>query len=194
MRLQLVFQRPSARTVYARVASRASATVSHRVLWEAAGGVPPMAGAWRAGLLKGVHELRFAFCQTSEASEGVRCVRRRLPSSEAQAGRATGRQGAPSVTNPMAPPHKRRLTHSACVWCSKFITTHYKALKAANPELPVLLRECTGTEARLTARFGASLRRAPLLHVSTPPLPLLRADTRTARRPLQTKAARLASP
>jgi hypothetical protein len=33
-----------------------------------------MAGAWRATALKGVHELRFAFCQTSEGSEGVRCV------------------------------------------------------------------------------------------------------------------------
>ena len=32
---------------------------------------------------------------------------------------------------------------------------HYKALKAANPTLPVLIRECAGVEPRLTARFGA---------------------------------------
>ena len=32
---------------------------------------------------------------------------------------------------------------------------HYKALKAANPKLPVLIRECSGVEPRLTARFGA---------------------------------------
>ena len=45
---------------------------------------------------------------------------------------------------------------------------HYKALKAANPTLPVLIRECAGVEPRLTARFGAlpgarhSSPRAPL--------------------------------
>ena len=33
-----------------------------------------MASAWRAAASKGVHELRFALCQTSEASQGVRCV------------------------------------------------------------------------------------------------------------------------
>jgi NADH dehydrogenase (ubiquinone) 1 alpha subcomplex subunit 2 len=45
----------------------------------------------------------------------------------------------------------------------KFISTHYKTLKAANPELPVLLRECAGTEARVTARFGASSRRLSIV-------------------------------
>ncbi len=39
---------------------------------------------------------------------------------------------------------------------SNFIMKHYKALKGANPTLPVLIRECAGAEARLTARFGAS--------------------------------------
>ena len=89
-------------------------------------------------------------------------------------------------------PHNRRLTHQARVWCRKFITTHYKALKAANPELPVLLRECAGTEARLTARFGASLRRAAApLRVHS----LCRCCRLTrAAHPPQTKAARLASP
>ncbi len=37
-----------------------------------------------------------------------------------------------------------------------FVLKHYKALKAANPTLPVLIRECAGVEPRLTARFGAS--------------------------------------
>ena len=36
--------------------------------------------------------------------------------------------------------------------------THYKALKAANPTLPVLIRECEGAEPRLIARFGAPSR------------------------------------
>ena len=33
--------------------------------------------------------------------------------------------------------------------------TNYKALKAVNPTLPLLIRECAGAEARLTARYGA---------------------------------------
>jgi hypothetical protein len=49
---------------------------------------------------------------------------------------------------------------------SAFILNHYKALKGANPTLPVLIRECAGAEARLTARFGAS-RRKPFLREHT---------------------------
>ena len=91
-----------------------------------------------------------------------------------------------------SPPHPA-LTPSACALCRKFITTHYKALKAANPELPVLLRECAGTEARLTARFGAFGAAAHTSSACRLPPSRLRADTHAAH-PLQTKAARLASP
>jgi NADH dehydrogenase (ubiquinone) 1 alpha subcomplex subunit 2 len=31
----------------------------------------------------------------------------------------------------------------------------YAELKKANPDTPILVRECSGTEAKLTARFGA---------------------------------------
>jgi hypothetical protein len=82
--------------------------------------------------LKGVHELRFALCQTSVASAGTRCV---------WLSRRTWRE---ELT--------LRFTFSTH---SEFIETSYKALKAANPTLPVLIRECAGVEPRLTARFGA---------------------------------------
>jgi len=35
-----------------------------------------------------------------------------------------------------------------------FVTKHYKALKGANPTLPVLVRECAGVEPQLWARFA----------------------------------------
>lgn len=38
--------------------------------------------------------------------------------------------------------------------CSAFIKTSYPAVKAANPELPILIREALGTPARAFARFG----------------------------------------
>lgn len=36
-----------------------------------------------------------------------------------------------------------------------FVINHYKALKGANPTLPILVRECAGVEPKLWARFGA---------------------------------------
>ncbi|KDD75044.1 hypothetical protein H632_c906p1 [Helicosporidium sp. ATCC 50920] len=36
----------------------------------------------------------------------------------------------------------------------EFVLKNYSALKKANPELPILVREASGVKARLTARFG----------------------------------------
>jgi hypothetical protein len=36
------------------------------------------------------------------------------------------------------------------------VLKQYKTLKAANPELPILIRECAGVEAKAYARFGGS--------------------------------------
>jgi hypothetical protein len=62
---------------------------------------------------------------------------------------------------------------------SAFIRKNYKALKAANPTLPVLIRECSGTEARLTARFGTRntlLRMRTHAHAHAPPSLRARCD------------------
>lgn len=34
-----------------------------------------------------------------------------------------------------------------------FVLTQYQHLKKANPKFPILIRECSGVEARLTARY-----------------------------------------
>lgn len=61
-----------------------------------------------SGLSKGVQELRFAFCQTSPASAGLR----------------------------------------------EFVTKNYNTLKSGNPRLPILVREASGAQPKITARFG----------------------------------------
>ena len=38
-----------------------------------------------------------------------------------------------------------------------FIQSAYPTIKRHNPDLPVLIREASGTPARIFARFGASL-------------------------------------
>ncbi|KAG1930875.1 NADH dehydrogenase [ubiquinone] 1 alpha subcomplex subunit 2 [Pimephales promelas] len=35
-----------------------------------------------------------------------------------------------------------------------FIEQHYVTLKKANPEFPILIRECSGVQPRLWARYG----------------------------------------
>jgi NADH dehydrogenase (ubiquinone) 1 alpha subcomplex subunit 2 len=39
--------------------------------------------------------------------------------------------------------------------------TNYVALKKANPDFPILIRECSGVEAKLIARYGGCLPPPP---------------------------------
>lgn len=41
----------------------------------------------------------------------------------------------------------------------QFIASNYTAVKAANPNLPILIREAKGAEAKIFARFGKTLTR-----------------------------------
>ncbi len=36
----------------------------------------------------------------------------------------------------------------------EFVVANYAEMKKANPHFPILVRECAGTEAKLTARYG----------------------------------------
>uniref|UniRef100_A0AAQ6IJC6 NADH dehydrogenase [ubiquinone] 1 alpha subcomplex subunit 2 n=1 Tax=Anabas testudineus TaxID=64144 RepID=A0AAQ6IJC6_ANATE len=37
-----------------------------------------------------------------------------------------------------------------------FVEQHYVTLKKSNPDFPILIRECSGVQARLWARYGES--------------------------------------
>lgn len=38
--------------------------------------------------------------------------------------------------------------------CRDFVHNSYQELKKANPKLPILIRECSGIQARMIARYG----------------------------------------
>lgn len=42
------------------------------------------------------------------------------------------------------------------VCCRDFLEHHYVNLKKSNPEFPILIRECSGVQARVWARYGGS--------------------------------------
>ncbi|KAG0232942.1 hypothetical protein BGW41_001689 [Actinomortierella wolfii] len=45
----------------------------------------------------------------------------------------------------------------------QFITSNYAAVKAANPNLPILIREARGTEAKIFARFEKGVEKKIVL-------------------------------
>jgi NADH dehydrogenase (ubiquinone) 1 alpha subcomplex subunit 2 len=44
-------------------------------------------------------------------------------------------------------------TSAASKGARDFVISSYAELKKANPDFPILVRECSGTEAKLTARY-----------------------------------------
>ena len=88
---------------------------------------------------------RIHVCQTSEASKGARRVPR-IKSS---------RQPCVRRTSAAARRAGRGLTFLFGLRRREFIFSNYAELKKANPLLPILVRECSGVEAKLVARYGA---------------------------------------
>jgi NADH dehydrogenase (ubiquinone) 1 alpha subcomplex subunit 2 len=76
---------------------------------------------------KGLKELRFLFCQTSEASAPTRYVPRvqHIP-----------------------------LTLANCP--RSFLNRAYPTMKKHNPHTPIMMREASGTEPRVFARYGTT--------------------------------------
>ncbi|KAH7845282.1 hypothetical protein Vadar_000308 [Vaccinium darrowii] len=50
-----------------------------------------------------------------------------------------------------------------------FVENNYKDLKTLNPKLPILIRECTGTEPQLWARYDMGVERGIRLEGMTEP-------------------------
>lgn len=94
---------------------------------------------------------RIHLCQTSNGSAGVRCV------GDAKLARCHCHSPCALPALPCWPP--ARLTAFACQFRSvatrrDFVLSSYAELKKANPNLPILIRECSGIEAKLVARYG----------------------------------------
>ncbi|NXK53884.1 NDUA2 dehydrogenase, partial [Chauna torquata] len=45
-----------------------------------------------------------------------------------------------------------------------FVEQHYVALKKANPDFPILIRECSGVEPKLWARYEFGKEKSVSLH------------------------------
>lgn len=102
-----------------------------------------------------VYHRRIHMCQSSATSKGVRCGRYgrlalcccRYHSQWCHVCPLPG-------TNDPRPPPARSFLH---LQRSDFVLSSYAELKKANPDLPILVREASGAEAKLIARFGALL-------------------------------------
>lgn len=92
---------------------------------------------------QGLKELRFLFCQTSEHSAATRYVTTML-----RAGIAMR-----ALLEAFGWDTKSfRLT----VLSRNFLTKSYPTMKKHNPHTPIMIREASGTEPTVYARFGAS--------------------------------------
>ncbi|KAJ5754173.1 uncharacterized protein N7511_008326 [Penicillium nucicola] len=85
---------------------------------------------------QGLKELRFLFCQTSEASAATRCV-----PSEANA------------STPLIDPNINRT----------FLNRAYPTMKKHNPNTPIMMREAAGTQPRVFARYAFGLEKQEAL-------------------------------
>ncbi|KAK7180089.1 nadh-ubiquinone oxidoreductase 105 kda subunit [Paraphaeosphaeria sporulosa] len=98
--------------------------------------------ASKYGFAKQLKELRFLFCQTSEHSAATRY---------APAANSCERCETTTPTK-TARPHcvqrEQRLTDTR-----SFLTKSYPTMKKHNPYTPILIREASGTEPRLYARY-----------------------------------------
>ena len=98
---------------------------------------------------KTLRQIRVAMCQTGAGSTGVRCAAARSPRRSAC---------AVGLDTQFLPPR------------SDFWAKNYASIKAANSKIPILLRESSGCEAKLTATYGAVWAAPSAATLLTPPL------------------------
>jgi len=77
--------------------------------------------------------------------------------------------GQGSFMSYLALSHQVSLQHTAG-HCRDFVVSSYAELKKANPQLPILIREAQGAEAKLTARYGEWLKSLLFAECDTDPL------------------------
>lgn len=95
--------------------------------------------AWRGHISKNIKELRILMCQSSPASSSARFIHAQWLLC--------------STYISYISEYKRSFYHfSFCL--RAFVEKNYKELKTLNPKLPILVRECSGVEPQLWARYG----------------------------------------
>jgi hypothetical protein len=102
--------------------------------------------ASKYGFAQGLKELRFLFCQTSEHSAATRYAIHSKSSPRLQDDGAwhsgCGREGLQK--NFLLTMHRN------------FLTKSYPTMKKHNPHTPIMLREASGIEPKVYARYGTS--------------------------------------
>ena len=96
---------------------------------------------------KALMQLRVAMCQTGAGSAGARCA--------SGPPRLSPLHRAPVHARLKLIPSSQRPPSFALRGLSDFWAKNYTAIKTANAKLPILLRESSGTVAKLTATYGA---------------------------------------
>jgi hypothetical protein len=92
---------------------------------------------------QGLKELRFLFCQTSEHSAATRYATitfEKHCAMRVEADVVNGHTGGSVLT----------------AICRNFLLRSYPTMKKHNPHTPIMIREASGTEPTVYARFGAS--------------------------------------
>ncbi|KAJ5484841.1 NADH-ubiquinone oxidoreductase 10.5 kDa subunit [Penicillium diatomitis] len=94
---------------------------------------------------KGLKELRFLFCQSSEQSAATRSVHQPSTSDRALLplhGALSLQNGSDQLADSMRSIHR------------SFINRAYPTMKKHNPHTPIMIREAAGTEPRVFARYA----------------------------------------
>lgn len=93
---------------------------------------------------------RIHLCQTGKGSQGARCG----PHCTAAAVSLPPPPLLPPDALPLLPWARLKSPLFLYPPCRDFILSSYQELKKANPTFPILVRECSGVEAKLIARYG----------------------------------------
>lgn len=101
--------------------------------------------SWRGNLSRNLKELRFLFCQTSPTSAQTRHLYFSLSFQWIWVIFLSRFNPLKSITIPLL---------LALRLCRQFVLKNYKDLKTMNPKFPILIRECSGVDPQLWARYG----------------------------------------
>lgn len=117
-----------------------------------------MASAVKSLLGNGVQEIRFAFSQTAPASASLRSDDQRAATTTSSTDTRGGTTPTQAVSDVLLLRASflpcRRSVLSSCPLSRQFVAAVYPQLKSASPNFPVLVRESSEAQPKITARYG----------------------------------------